>query len=120
MKLTSHFADFLNDTVNLNATRIATLDDRSAAIKKFVRQADWGATVRGFEEQGSWAHGTIIKPVDQGEFDADLLVLVDPVEGWSAKDYVKKLLGAFQVNPKPGITASPSHTRTTPRLMLRL
>lgn len=96
MKLTSHFADFLKDTVNLNATRIATLDDRSAAIKKFVRQADWGATVRGFEEQGSWAHGTIIKPVDQGEFDADLLVLVDPVEGWSAKDYVKKLLGAFR------------------------
>lgn len=96
MKLTSHFTDFLKDTVNLNATRITTLEDRSSSIKKFVRQADWGAVVRGFEEQGSWAHATIIKPVDQGEFDADLLVLVDPVEGWTAKDYVKSLAGAFK------------------------
>jgi hypothetical protein len=30
----------------------------------------------GFEEQGSWAHGTIIRPVDGAEFDADLLVMV--------------------------------------------
>ena len=34
--------------------------------------------LHGWMEQGSWAHKTIIKPVDQGEFDADLIVFVQP------------------------------------------
>jgi hypothetical protein len=63
--------------------------------RNFIRQCEWSPRVRGFEEQGSWAHDTIIKPVDGGEFDADLLVVIDPVDGWSAKDYVAKLGKAF-------------------------
>jgi hypothetical protein len=38
---------------------------------------------------------TIIRPVDDGEFDADLLVMVDPVEGWTAADYVEELGRVF-------------------------
>ena len=91
MRLISTFADFLTNTVNLNKTRLEQLDGSVDALKKFVRESDWDPKIRGFEEQGSWAHRTIIKPVDQGEYDADLLVLVDPVEGWSASDYVSKL-----------------------------
>lgn len=98
MKLASQFTDFLNDTVNLNASRIDTLDQRSASIQKFITQAGWTAPVIGFEEQGSWAHDTIIRPVDQGEFDADLLVRVEPVEGWSAADYVKTLVDLFKAS----------------------
>lgn len=96
MKLISHFNEFLNDTVNLNDTRLTALTERADAIKNFVRQTDWGATVKSFYAQGSWAHKTIIRPVDGGEFDADLLVLVDPVDGWTAKDYVKRLGKAFR------------------------
>lgn len=95
MKLVSQFTDFLRDTVNLNQTRITNLENNVEALKNFVRQCEWVPKIRGFEEQGSWAHDTIIKPVDGGEFDADLLVMVDPVEGWTAKDYVQSLGKAF-------------------------
>lgn len=91
VKLVSLFDDFLKDTVNLNQSRIDLLDDSVSAIKDFIRQSEWKPKIRGFEEQGSWAHKTIIKPVDGGEFDADLLVMVDPVEGWTAADYVTSL-----------------------------
>jgi hypothetical protein len=91
VKLVSLFDDFLKSTVNLNQTRIDLLENSIVALKTFVRGSDWEPRRRGFEEQGSWAHGTIIRPVDGGEFDADLLVMVDPVEGWTAADYVVNL-----------------------------
>lgn len=96
MKLASHFSEFLKDTVNLNVTRITTLEEHSTAIQNFIREAGWDARVLGFEEQGSWAHDTIIRPVDQGEFDADLLVRVEPVEGWGAANYIKTLVDLFR------------------------
>jgi hypothetical protein len=95
MKLVGLFNDFLKETVNLNQSRIDLLTDSILAIKSFVRQSDWEPRIRTFEEQGSWAHDTIIKPVDGDEFDADLLVLVDHVDGWSAADYVNKLGDVF-------------------------
>jgi hypothetical protein len=95
MKLIGHFADFLRDTVNLNQTRIDDLEASVEAIKTFVKDSDWEPRVWKFVEQGSWAHGTIIRPVDGNEFDADLLVIVEPVEGWSAADYVTSLGEAF-------------------------
>lgn len=95
MKLVPQFTAFLKDTVNLNQTRIDLLDGNVEAIKNFIRQCEWDPRIRGFAEQGSWAHDTIIKPVAGAEFDADLLVLVHPVEGWSAKDYVVKLGKVF-------------------------
>lgn len=96
MKLVGHFADFLREPVNLNQTRIDTLESSVEAIKDFVRASDWKPRVWSFIEQGSWAHDTIIRPVDGGEFDADLLVIVDPVEGWSANDYVTTLGAVFK------------------------
>lgn len=95
MKLLELFTDFLRDTVNLNDTRIKLLEANVDALKGFVRQCEWSPRVRRFEEQGSWAHETIIRPVDGGEFDADLLVIVEPVAGWCAADYVAKLGKAF-------------------------
>ncbi|CAH2409369.1 SMODS domain-containing nucleotidyltransferase [Mesorhizobium escarrei] len=95
MKLSSYFKSFLTDTVNLNSTRIGLLDSSIDAIKNFIRQSEWTPRNRSFFEHGSWAHDTIIKPVDQGEFDADLLVIVDHVQGWSASDYVTTLSKIF-------------------------
>jgi hypothetical protein len=95
MKLVSLFDDFLKETVNLNQTRIDLLEESIGALKTFVRESEWKPKIVGFEEQGSWAHGTIIRPVDDAEFDADLLVMVEPVEGWTAADYVEELGKAF-------------------------
>lgn len=96
MKLPNDFSAFLKETVNLNQTRLANLEGNVEALKNFLRQRDWGVKVRTFHAQGSWAHKTIIKPVDGGEFDADLLVMVDAVEGWTAKQYVDELYRAFR------------------------
>ncbi len=95
MKLISHFDDFLRDVVNLNSTRLTQLESSVEAIKNFIRASAWEPRIRGFAEQGSWAHHTIIKPVEGGAFDADLLVFVDPVDGWDAKRYVDELYKVF-------------------------
>ncbi|MCP2213977.1 SMODS domain-containing nucleotidyltransferase [Bradyrhizobium diazoefficiens] len=95
MKLTNLFDEFQKETVNLNKTRIDLLDASIPALKSFIRDTEWKPKVRTFVEQGSWAHETIIRPVDGGEFDADLLVMVDPVEGWTAAEYVESLGRAF-------------------------
>jgi len=75
--------------------RIALLEDSVGAIQRFLNQSEWEPVIDRYEEQGSWAHDTIIKPVDGGEFDADLLVLVQAVDGWEAKDYVESLRQVF-------------------------
>ena len=102
MKLIPQFTSFLKDTVNLNQTRIDLLEGNVEAIKNFIRQCEWKPRIRGFEEQGSWAHDTIIKPVEGAEFDADLLVMVDPVDDWTAKDYVVNLGKALAQSPTYG------------------
>lgn len=95
VKLVDHFRAFLKSTVNLNATRLGDLEDSVKAIKTVIRAADWKPNVREFLEQGSWAHGTIIKPVEGNAFDADLVVLLDPVDGWDAKTYISGLRSIF-------------------------
>ncbi|MFN3627832.1 MAG: SMODS domain-containing nucleotidyltransferase [Parvibaculum sp.] len=102
MKLTSDFKNFLNDTVNLNQTRIDLLSARVDTIKEFLTGSDWDPQILKFIEQGSWAHDTIIRPVDKGEFDADLLVKVTHVEGWSAAQYVKELGRVFRDSKRYG------------------
>ena len=99
MKLVNHFDDFLANTVNLNSTRIGLLDDSVEAIKSFIRNSSWDPRIRGFAPQGSWAHKTIIRPQKGSAFDADLLVYVDPVDNWEAKDYLNTLYKEFASSP---------------------
>lgn len=94
MKFLDHFNNFLDEEVNLNKTRIELLSDSVEVVKAAVKASDWGSKILSFTAHGSWAHGTIIKPLSGDEFDADLLVIVEPVAGWEAKDYVNNL-GAF-------------------------
>lgn len=98
MKLINHFANFLRDTVNLNQTRLETLEASVTAIQSFIKGSVWDPRIRTFVEQGSWAHDTIIKPVEGKEFDADLLVVVDAVDNWSAADYVSSLGDIFKTS----------------------
>lgn len=96
MKLNDHLRQFLVETVNLNATRIETLEKRVKTIKEYLTASDYGATIRGFSAQGSWSHKTIIKPAtEKKEFDADLVVYLDPVAGWTPAKYVVDLRRAF-------------------------
>src|SRR5689334_8339428 len=98
MKHVELFNDFLKDVVNLNATRLDQLEASIEAIENFVEASDWTPGIDSWIPQGSWAHKTIIKPVDQGEFDADLLVFVKPVENWEAKEYIDSLYREFKAS----------------------
>lgn len=98
MKLLNHFKVFLEDNVDLNQTRIDQLTDSIEAVKAAIRECDWEPKIFQFSSQGSWAHKTIIKPLPDKEFDADLLAFVHPVSGWEAKDYVDGLYTALRAN----------------------
>jgi hypothetical protein len=98
MKLVNHFTNFLRDTVNLNQTRLETLESSISSIQDFIRDSDWDPRIRRFVEQGSWAHDTIIKPVEGKEFDADLLVVIDEVADWTPADYVSTLYDVFKAS----------------------
>lgn len=98
MKLIDLFNSFLVDTVNLNSTRVLELETSTEAIKKAIRESSWDPHINGWMEHGSWAHSTIIRPVDGSEFDADLIVFVEHVVGWSAATYIEQLYGALRDN----------------------
>lgn len=98
MKLIEHFNTFLDQAVNLNADRLRLLDESANAIKNFIRDSDWGPRIKCFLPQGSWAHKTIIKPLPDREFDADLLVMVAPYGNWGAKDYIDELYKVFKAS----------------------
>lgn len=98
MKHVDIFNEFIKYTVNLNDDRIKGLETSTEAIKSAVRASAWEPHLHGWMQQGSWAHKTIIKPVDQGEFDADLIVFVQPINGWGAATYIDTLYEAFRAN----------------------
>jgi hypothetical protein len=99
MKLTDHFDAFLTNKVNLSDTRIATLDAHVEAVSQFLSTGE-DVIASSFNElipQGSYAHRTIINPVGTNdEFDADVLLDVDEVDGWEAEDYVENLYTVFR------------------------
>lgn len=99
MKSVSYFDGFLVDVVNLNDTRIELLDNSFEAIKKFLRGAGYGAKIVSFYRHGSWAHRTIIRPIEGNPFDADVIMFVKAVEGWSAADYLDDLARVFRESP---------------------
>lgn len=95
MKLVQDFEKFLEEEVNLNKSRIETLTHRVEAIEGFLQDSDWGGIIQRFSAQGSWAHKTIIKPPGEQGFDADLVVYLTPVTGWTPKDYILNLRTLF-------------------------
>lgn len=101
MKLTKHFDAFLTNKVNLSDARMTQLNDRTIAITNFLQSGD-DAFASNFIDvlpQGSYAHRTIINPVRANdEFDADLLLYINEVEGWEAEDYVQELYTVFRAS----------------------
>src|SRR4051812_16306193 len=98
MKLIDYFKAFLENEVNLDEPRLNRLNVSVGAITDFLQSSDsfsehFIATI----PQGSYAHRTIIKPVQTtDEFDADLLLYLEEVDGWSPADYVENLYACFR------------------------
>ncbi|MDP2747571.1 cyclic GMP-AMP synthase DncV-like nucleotidyltransferase [Pseudomonas sp.] len=98
MKLVSQFNDFLKDTVNLNQSRFDQLESSIDAVQRYLLNADWKPKIIRYAAHGSWAHKTIIRPIDGASFDADLLVYIDHVEDWEPKQYINTLHEAFRAS----------------------
>lgn len=97
MKLNNYFKAFLEDTVNLNQSRLDTLDQRVAAIMRTLEaDTEIGSRIQGHIRQGSWAHKTIIKPLNNHEFDADVLLLLEEVPEWTERRYLSEVRGALR------------------------
>ena len=103
MRFPSHFNTFLAGEVNLSQARLDQLDERVGAIDSFLRTGDDEIATRFVQTipQGSYAHRTIINPVDDNdEFDADLLLELTEEPDWSADDYVEELYKAFRASSR--------------------
>ncbi|MBP2479749.1 hypothetical protein J3A72_000025 [Stenotrophomonas sp. PvP093] len=100
MKNLNHFNSFLANVVNLNSTRLDQLENSFAAIEVFLRNSNYVPRIVRLYKHGSWAHQTIIRPLDGRPFDADVILFVRPVEGWTAADYVDQLARTFESSPR--------------------
>ena len=95
MKHVQFFGEFLANHVNLNQTRLDSLDKHVKAVTDYLATNLTG--YRRVERQGSYALGTIIKPVRDGqEYDADLLLLVDNEPENGAADYIEDVYACFR------------------------
>ena len=101
MKHAELFDRFLREVVDLNATRIGALEERVQAVQRFLKGAGYGAPIRRFRPQGSWAQQTVIRPPrERNEFDADFLAIVGEVEDWEPKEYVNALYRTFSASSR--------------------
>jgi hypothetical protein len=98
MKFSSDFDSFLRTEVNLNQSRLDSLQSRVTSIESFISSHQtFSDCFRAIIPAGSWAHRTIIKPAREGsEFDADILLLLDEQPEWDPKDYIANLYSAFR------------------------
>ena len=80
-------AEFLRDEVNLNKNRLDRLETAVGGVNGYLEDNLSG--YQKMERQGSYALGTLIKPVDDNdEYDADIQIVMNPNPKWGAKDYV--------------------------------
>lgn len=99
MKHQKIFTQFLNDTVNLNQTRLNKMESASASVVKVVKNSDsFKDLFIASSPQGSYGHRTIIKPLPNKEFDADIVIFLNKHEDWSASDYVSEIYRLFKGN----------------------
>lgn len=98
MRMTASFNAFMTNTVNIDQTRLNSLDTSVPALFDALRaDAQIGSIVLAHEPQGSWPHQTIIKPADGVEFDADFMVVMEEQADWadSPKAYITQVHAAL-------------------------
>ena len=96
-KNNEQFRELLRDEVNLNPTRIENLKSGVRGVDGYLENNLQG--YQSMERQGSYALGTLIKPVkDNDEYDADIQIVMNPNPRWQAKDYVEKIYRELKEN----------------------
>ncbi len=96
MKLIESFDRFLAEEVNLNPVRLQRLNRSTTAATEFLSQNLNG--YRTQEREGSYAQGTIIRPVAGGTYDADNLVFMEHIPGKQPTDYIDELHACLSSN----------------------
>jgi hypothetical protein len=88
-----HFKTFLADHVNLNPTRLEKLRGHVSAVNEFLTEhPDFSGIVTGdVVPQGSYARRTLVKPYQGTDYDADVLLQMDEVDGWEPCKYTKRV-----------------------------
>lgn len=98
MKLINYFDAFLRSTVNLDRVRLDQLTTRvDSIVRTMEADAVLGPRIEEHLPTGSWAHRTIIKPLANKEFDADILIHLTEDAAWNTdpQEYIKQLRAAF-------------------------
>lgn len=101
MRHTPSFNKFLTDVVNLPQSRIDELKTNVDAVYDALDNSDvLDPHVVDKIPQGSWPHRTIIRPVDNLEFDADFLLQMAEDDQWVASPatYLDKLEEALRAH----------------------
>lgn len=94
MKHEKEFHDFLIKEVNINQKRIDTLNHRVQEVSEFLSQELPG--YQKVERQGSYALKTIIKPRNNGEYDADILVYMKADKSKRARGYLNEVYNCIE------------------------
>ena len=98
MKLNRRFREFLRDEVNLNQDRLRRLQTSVRDVNRYL--IDRLPGYQRIDRQGSYGLDTLIKPVhDNGEYDADIQVVMNPNPNWDARDYLQVLRDTLAQNP---------------------
>jgi hypothetical protein len=99
VKLLDYFDAFMVNTVNLDQPRLDELQAQVESIVAAIGLDDIvGPRFEGHIKTGSWAHRTIIKPVRNKDFDADILLHLEEVAEWDPKRYLTETRAAFLRN----------------------
>ena len=96
MKQTRDFDDFMSEHVNINDSRLDRLKRGVRGVSEYL-----GKNLDGFqkvERQGSYALRTIVKPVNDHEYDADILLYMKYVPGKSPKAYIADVYHCMREN----------------------
>ena len=96
-KNNKEFGEFLRDEVNLNPSRLERLKSGVRGVTDSLERHLTGFQTT--EPQGSYALGTIIKPVDDtNEYDVDIQVVMNPNPEMEPKDYISQVRKALKAD----------------------
>ncbi len=97
MKHIKFFEDFLTKEVNLNETRLTKLNDSISSVTVYLSK-NLESYEKKIERQGSYALRTIIKPINNHEYDADILLFMKFDPDKEPKDYINDLYNCLKNN----------------------
>ena len=89
------FSKFLSEEVDLSISRREDLDRRVRHIVSLLRNLD---SFQRFEKQGSYALGTMIRPLKNHEYDADILLYMRPSPDKEPKTYIREVYRCLRMD----------------------